>query len=365
MYGQDTGPFFMQWMLHLLSIPYGAGAKIREDLVRTGHLPARKLKCPVISLGNITVGGTGKTPMAQYLAEQLKNMGLKVVVLSRGYSGGAEKKGAVVGNGKKLLIPVDEAGDEPFMLAKNLETIPVIVGSSRYQAGLTAINMFDPDVVLLDDGFQHYQLERDLNIVLLDGAHPFGNGHLLPRGTLREPISSLRRADAFILTRWDKTHAVDQKNLMAMAGKRPVFKSRHVPVVRKLIVTGKCCDDTKSENHLDLIRILQSQKVFGFSGLANNSGFKKTIASFDCDMKGFKGFPDHHFYSEKDLSCIGKAAQRSHADLIVTTEKDFVKFSNRIKWPMDLAVIGIDIEMIPDSGSFLTFIDRFLNIQAQ
>lgn len=186
-------------LLSLLSKLYGLAVTIRLSLYRLGILKSRTLPCFVLSIGNITAGGTGKTPMTLYAARLVKKLGYTAAVVSRGYKGAFEEKGGIVSTGKKIVATADQAGDEPYMLATTLN-IPVVVGKNRYKAAMTAVEEFHPDVVILDDAFQHLAVKRDLNLLLLDCTSPFGNNALLPRGPLREPLSALNRSDAVVLT---------------------------------------------------------------------------------------------------------------------------------------------------------------------
>ncbi|MDQ1330137.1 MAG: tetraacyldisaccharide 4-kinase, partial [Thermodesulfobacteriota bacterium] len=221
----ESIPFLQGFLLLVLSFLYGIPVKAREVLYRKKIFKQKRLPCKVISIGNITVGGTGKTPMTVYLAEMLAGLGRKIVVISRGYRGRAEKNGGVVSNGREILMGPDESGDEPFMMAAMLNNIPVRVGQNRYNAGLLAIRNFNPDIILLDDGFQHRKLFRDIDLLLLDSRRPFGNSRLLPRVVLREPAVSIKRSDAFILTRTssDKAQTRNRKNTESKT--QPFFES--------------------------------------------------------------------------------------------------------------------------------------------
>ena len=199
----DHECFFLGYFLSMASKIYGGGVKLRQKLYQKGLVKSKRLPCMVISVGNLSVGGTGKTPMTIYLANLIQDFGNKAVVISRGYKGRAEKAGGIVSDGKVLLMGPETAGDEPYMMAVKLKNVPVIVGKNRFEAGMLAVRTFKPEVLVLDDAFQHLKLERDLDLVLLDCQRPFGNGHMLPRGIMREPVSALSRADALILTRSD------------------------------------------------------------------------------------------------------------------------------------------------------------------
>ena len=195
----DRRPFVSPaTLLSALSGVYGGAMVLRAGLYRRGLLERRRLPCRVVSVGNLTVGGTGKTPLVMDLAARLRDRGWPVCVLSRGYRGTAERTGAVVSDGYRILVPAKVAGDEPWLMARRLAGIPVIVGRDRWASGMTAVDRFGARAVVLDDGFQHQRLVRDLDVLLLDARKPMGNGHLLPRGPLREPITAARRAHALV-----------------------------------------------------------------------------------------------------------------------------------------------------------------------
>jgi len=182
MTGEKVAGPILHFLLMFLSMLYGFAVKLRTILYDKKIVKSRKLPCAVISIGNLTVGGTGKTPMTIYIAKLLKGLGYQPAVISRGYKGLAENKGGVVSDRQKVILSPEFAGDEPFMMAQNLKEIPVLVGADRFQIGMTAVTQFSLDVIILDDAFQHRRLYRDLDIVLVDDKSLFGNGYLLPRG---------------------------------------------------------------------------------------------------------------------------------------------------------------------------------------
>ena len=220
-----------------LSTLYGLGAWGRRRLYDRGWRQPKRLPAPVLSLGNLVVGGVGKTPLTAFLAGRFQAAGCRVVILSRGYGGEAPGIN-VVSDGRRIFLQPPQAGDEAYLLAQKLPGIPVVTGIDRYQAGLHAWEAFRPDLFLLDDGFQHFQLDRDLDVVLLDAARPFGNGRLLPRGPLREPVSTLHRPLVLVLTRYEPDQ--HQQHL----GGRPVRLSgrsgptRRVSVIPRRQVSG-------------------------------------------------------------------------------------------------------------------------------
>ena len=359
--GVERKPSFLSSLLFAVSIGYGGLVKLRETLYQKDLLRTKRLSCPVISIGNITVGGSGKTPMTIYVAELVKQLGYRVTIISRGYKGKAEAIGGVVCNGRKICMGVDEAGDEPFMVAKRLQTVPVIVGQDRFKAGLSAIKKFNPDVLLLDDGFQHIKLHRDVDLVLLDSRRPFGNGYLFPRGTLRETASALVRGDALILTRSDPEGPVSLDQIRSYAPNQPIFHSFHRPYIHNIVTEDnrQPSNGTRIPSKYDF-DIFKGTRIFAFSGIASNDNFRRTIMRFKCKLIDFLGFPDHHPYSAIDLDTILHSAIKLSADFIFTTEKDYVRIAHKIKWPIDLVVVGIEISFGKKDITFKSFIQNRL-----
>ena len=188
-------------MKYLLSRLYELAVRVRLALFKIGWLQQHQLSCPVISVGNLTLGGTGKTPFVAYLAKVLLQLGHRPSIISRGYKGTMEKKGGLASDGIRMLVDAESCGDEPYMLAQTLEGVPIAVARDRFTAGKLLEKQFGELVHILDDGFQHLRLGRNLNSLLIDGTDPFGNGHLIPKGKLREPFSAIARADLVVITR--------------------------------------------------------------------------------------------------------------------------------------------------------------------
>ena len=350
--GGSINPFNL--MLRLVSYAYAAGLKGRQTLYSRRLLKAKKLPCRVVSIGNISVGGTGKTPMTIYVARLLQGLGYKAAVISRGYKGGAEKSGGIVSDGQRIRMTPATAGDEPYLLAQKLEGIPVLVGRDRFRSGTAAIQAFGVDVVVLDDAFQHIRLERDIDLVLLDDRRPFGNAHLLPRGTLREPAEALLRCDAVILSRCLKEKTAILETVRKMASPRPVFRSRHVPMIAGVIDPTETAGETDSPGAgPDEMRRL---RIFAFSGLADNRNFRDSLAETGFRLAGYGGFPDHHPYTDQDLSDILQSARQAGAGALATTEKDFTKISGRIHWPLKLVVMGVQTSFGEEETAFRDFI---------
>ncbi|MFC1882111.1 tetraacyldisaccharide 4'-kinase [Thermodesulfobacteriota bacterium] len=352
-------------MLYGISVMYGAAQKLRASCYRSKVLGFQKLPCRVISVGNITVGGTGKTPMTIYVAQKLQQSGLRVAVISRGYKGRAESGGGVVSDGRNLLMDSEQAGDEPYLMAGRLKNIPVIVGKNRFAAGMLAISKFQSEVIVLDDAFQHLKLSRDIDLILLDYTRPFGNTHLLPRGILREPVTALRRATACILTR--SPTGMDEAASTTLAGIKthmpdiPIFTSSHDPYM--YTVKSGVPTPFNAISHFiappdpDQIKY---KKVYGFSGIARNDDFQRTVATLGFNPVGFFEFSDHHNYSRDDLEKMVRIAQEAGTDCLITTEKDHARIAHQKPLSMDLIVIGVKIDFGNDEQEFISFIQSRL-----
>ncbi len=353
---------FLAALLQSAALAYGAGVGVRRALYRRGVLKTKRLPCAVVSVGNITAGGVGKTPMTIYLAEQVRRMGYKAAVVSRGYGGAAEKTGGIVSDGVSVLMDSKRSGDEPYMMARRLRNIPVVIGADRYSAGMLAVREFDPQVIILDDAFQHIRLNRDIDLLLLDYQKPFGNNHLLPRGPLRESPAGLSRVDAVIFTRAD---TAIQKGGYAPANlipNRPVFKSRHEPTIRRYIEKNTLSPVGASvKNQLIGPAYISSKRVFLFSGIADNSRFKETVEKLGGCIVGTRFFPDHHAYSARDMQEIQRSVMETSPDLLMTTEKDYSRISGNIVWPADLMVLDVSISFTEsEEAAFLRFIEQRL-----
>lgn len=361
MYSDEKSRFFsVELFLFIASALYGLTVKIRNALYGLKIFRQKRLQCKVISIGNITVGGTGKTPMTIYLAEKLSTFGYKIVVISRGYKGKFEKKGGVISNGKEILTGSEDSGDEPFLMAAKLKEIPIVVGQDRYSAGLLAIRNFNPDIIILDDGFQHRGLSRDIDLLLLDSMRPFGNGRLIPRGILREPAISIRRADAFILTRSSSDSPETFNTVSAVSDKQLVFEAYNTYYFFKVEkgVVSEPASGFRNEMSDDFTPLAR-KKIVAFSGIAGNDHFRNTLSGYRCDLADFFGFPDHHQYSEEDIRRISRAARDKKADFVMTTEKDFVRIGGKFNFPVDIIVVGVKM-CLKAEKSFLEFIKRKL-----
>lgn len=272
------------------------------------------------------------------------------MIVSRGYKGNASKNGGMVSDGRRIFMDAVQAGDEPLMMAQLLPDIPVVVGRRRFAIAMTAIERFSPEVVILDDGFQHFQLARDLDLVLLDHARPLGNTRLLPAGMLREPVDALEAAEALVFTRADAPsekradiHPV--RFLKQLQQKRPVFATRHIPeMVTVVAESGDAEVITESPAEL-----LNGKRVFVFCGLARNHGFLESVQQQGAVIAGQAFFADHHYYTSAELADL--SAKAAGVDLLVTSHKDYVRLPAGSLFSRPLAVLGVTIGFMDEDAS--------------
>ncbi len=347
-YGPDTN--FPGWLLlsalRMMSYLYEFGVDCKLALYNSGLLKKEKLPCCVISIGNITVGGTGKTPTAQKMAAMIKEMGYKVVILNRGYRSHWGREIGVVSNGNKIFMTAYEAGDEAYLMAKTLPGIPVIIGKNRAVTGRYAVEKLGAEVIIMDDGYQHWQLERDLDVVLVDTLNMFGNGCVLPRGTLREPLPNLKRGDLFLLTKTNQSSRLSKMQLRHTIAKynpsAPVIESIHHP---KNFVEIADWYKGISEN-IKSLEDLKGKDVMAFSAIGNPSSFEQTLSSIGLNILEAVRYPDHHDYGMLEMQYINERASSLKAVAMVATAKDAVKiptefiYSNR---EIPLYILNMDI----------------------
>lgn len=300
--------------LLFFSFLYGAAVRLRNALYAVGLKRKKRLPVRVISVGNITLGGTGKTPAVIEIAELLILNGGRPAVVSRGYGRRDESELLVVSDGRDVHAGAVDAGDEPVLIASRVPRAVVVVGSDRYRAGLVATGSFGADTVILDDGFQHQRLRRDLNIVLIDSGLPFGNRSLLPAGILREPVSGLRRADAVLITGWDVRGDGLKAEIRSLT-KAPIFTAQSEPLDITDIKTGEARP----------LVALKGTKIFAFSGIARPERFGGLLRSLGAVLREEVSYPDHYRYTRQDLADIFLKASDSKAVMIITTEKDAVR----------------------------------------
>jgi tetraacyldisaccharide 4'-kinase len=329
-------------ILSFLSLLYRLAVSFRNQMYDLGIFHQYKLPCKVISIGNITVGGTGKTPAVIMLAKLLKERGYKPAVLSRGYGGKAKSAVNIVSDGSKILMGHIEAGDEPILIARAAEGIPVLTGPKRILTGRFAIEKMNADILVLDDAFQHRDIFRDVDIVIMNREQPFGNGFLLPRGPLRESPEALNRADFLI---W-KDSSGD--------GRYPKYQEQGIgwflPVLSvylrpKDIIHGKT-------GEVYPLEFLQGKKVCAFAGIASPEAFSRTLESLGGVVRSFTEFPDHYRFIEADISYIRKRYIDSTSEIIMTTEKDGVRLAYFPDFLKDVLLLRLEMEMLPSREEF-------------
>lgn len=326
-------PSFLRGFLGVLAFLYSVGLKIYLGFYRIRILKRHRLPVPVLCVGNLTSGGTGKTPMTQWLCRYLVERGYRVVVLNRGYRGANEYGTAVVSDEHKVLLGVTEAGDEAFLLASTLPGVPVIVGKDRRKSGALAVERFHPDVVVMDDGMQYWQLHKDVEIALLNSVAPFDNGWTLPRGLLREPADHLKRARFVVLTHANRISLQQTQDLRhrvaTLAPDSMVLHSEVIPLeIRGMGVLtsgGLRAKESVGEDLLYDIDWLKGRSVVSLCGLGSPSGFEATLQDLGCLLAGRVRLPDHDRISDSIWNEIRDFASGLGAEAIVTTEKDGVK----------------------------------------
>ena len=306
--------------LRCAEVGYAAAMRVRNARYDSGRAASFQVDAPVVCVGNLTLGGTGKTPMVEWIARWFRARDVRVSIVSRGY--GAQE-GA--------------RNDEALELEQKLPDVPLLQNVDRVEGARTAIEEFESQVVLLDDGFQHRRLRRDLDVVLLDALEPFGYGHVLPRGMLREPLSGLQRAGAIVLSRADLVDEAERRRIESEVRRfnanAPWCEVRHAP--RTLL---------NSQGVEAAPQSLAGKRVAGFCGLGNPAGFRRTLAGLGGEVVAFREFPDHHNYEQPDVEALVQLAQQSRADALVCTHKDLVKLrvDQLAGKPLWAVVVGLE-----------------------
>ena len=305
-------------------------------------LKAHKVNCPVISVGNLAVGGTGKTPMVIWLARFLLEEGWRVGIVSRGYKGEETEKVLVVSDGRDILAGSDISGDEPQLLARALPGIPVLCSTKRSLAAEAAVEQFRCEVVILDDGFQHRFIARNLDIVMLDSRYPFGEGFLLPRGILREQTTALTRAQVLVLSRFDGSKEAEQshKNLVGQWPDKTVVTAAH-RATRVFKAT------TQKERPLSSVK---NMRLAAFAGIGRPDEFFRTVHDLGADLVYTAALPDHHPLTVDLLTSLAEEASAKQPELWLTTEKDWVRLPGDLPDSMELMILAVEIDLDGDSS---------------
>ena len=344
--------------LQVLSLLFNGIAQARLWLYRQRILHDQPLGCLVVVVGNLTVGGTGKTPVVEKFARALRDRGRKVAILSRGYKSKAppmwkkwwywlshtsEPPPRIVSDGQRVLLDSEKAGDEPYMLARNLPGVIVLVDKNRVKAGAYAVKKFGCDTLVLDDGFQYLPLKGRLNLLLVDKTNPFGNGHLLPRGILREPIKHLKRASYVFLTKSNGQRDSELEDLIHQHNPGvDIIECAHRPQYLQRFGT----DERQP------LEFLRGKNVGAFSGIAVPESFEKFLRDLGGNILFKRRFLDHYRFAYDDFVAIFSEALEKKAEFIVTTEKDAVRLPDGLPCPVPIYYLRLEIDIIRGAADF-------------
>src|SRR5271154_6713120 len=338
---------------------FQVAVKVRRWLYNIRILRDKTLGVQVIAIGNLTVGGTGKTPVVEKFARELRDAGRNVAILSRGYRSKPlpfhtwllnkiflredQNPPRVVSDGKSLLLDSEMAGDEPYMLASNLRDVVVLVDKDRVKSGRYAIEKFGCDTLLLDDGFQYWHLRgRRHDVVLIDRRQPFGNEHLLPRGTLREPHKHLARAHTIFITKSDGNTSELRERIAQYNPTAPIIECIHRPLYFEDVFTG----ERKG------LELLAGKKVASLSGIAQPESFEQSLVKLGSELVYSKRFADHHRFTQQEILNAINRAKKRQAEIIITTQKDAVRFPKIDRRDLAICFIRVEIKIISGASDF-------------
>ncbi len=356
---RDKKAAVMRFLLFIFSKVFHVVIKLRRFLYDVRILRDYTIGVQVIAIGNLTVGGTGKTPVVEKFARELQQQGRTVAILSRGYRSKPpplvnrlmnkvllredSTPPRVVSDGKSLLLDSEAAGDEPYMLASNLKDVIVLVDKDRVKAGRYAIEKFGCDTLLLDDGFQYWKLAgRRRDIVLIDCQQPFGNDHLLPRGLLREPPSHLARASTIFITKCNGNVSKLRARISQLNPSAGIIECVHHPLYFEDVFTGE-------QVGLDLI---QDKKVAAFSGIAQPESFEQSLIDQGAELVYSKRFADHHRFSQQEVLNAVNRSKKRQAEMIITTQKDAVRFPKIDRRDLPIYFMRVEIKILAGAKDF-------------
>ncbi|HBM15619.1 MAG TPA: tetraacyldisaccharide 4'-kinase [Lentisphaeria bacterium] len=363
----STLGIFIRGILFWISRIYRNVVQFRLWAYEKGIIKRSSLGCLVVSIGNLTCGGTGKTPVVEVFAKTLSKKGRRVAILSRGYKSrdrtiyekfialitSKENKipPRIVSDGENLLLNPSAAGDEPYMLASNLKNVVVLVDKDRVKSGRYAIREFESDVLILDDGFQYLNLKPHVNIVLVDSTFPFHNHHVLPRGLLREPIKNLRRADYVFLTKSNGGNHIRhlKKFVVHHNRKAEIIECCHKPLyLERVFERGE---------RMNLYE-LRKRNIAALCGIAAPESFEKFLTDFGANIVYKRSYADHHNYTQQEIIDFIVGAKKNKADMIVTTEKDAVRIPLFARRDIEFYFLRVEIDIISGLESFEQCISR-------
>lgn len=349
----------LRGFLFALSKFFALLVKLRRKLYEFRLFRDRTLGVQVIAIGNLTVGGTGKTPVVEKFARELKDQGRNVAILSRGYRSRPapwhlrllnklllredRTPPRVVSDGKSLLLDSETAGDEPYMLASNLRDVVVLVDKDRVKAGLYAIEKFGCDTLLLDDGFQYWKLAgRRRDVVLIDCQQPFGNRYLLPRGTLREPPTHLARATDIFLTKANGNTEALRELIRRYNPRAGIVECVHQPLYFEDVFIGQRYD----------LSVIRGQKVASLSGIAVPDSFEQSLVQLGAELVATKRFADHHRFTQQEILNAINRAKKRQAAWIITTQKDAVRFPKLDRRDLPILFMRVEIKIVRGARDF-------------
>jgi len=356
---QDFKAKVTRVMLFGSSQLFQLGVKIHRWLINARILRDKTLGVQVIAVGNLTWGGTGKTPVVEKFARELQNAGRKVAILSRGYRSKPvplhrkflnkillredQTPPRVVSDGKSLLLDSEMAGDEPYMLASNLKDVVVLVDKDRVKSGRYAIEKYGCDTLLLDDAFQYWKLRgRRHDVVLVDCQQPFGNEHLIPRGKLREPPSHLARAQTIFITKSDGNTAALRERITSLNATAAIIECVHHPLYFEDVFTG--------ERHG--LEFLAGKKVASLSGIAQPEGFEQSLVKLGSQLLYSKRFTDHHRFTQQEILNAINRSKKRQAEIIITTQKDAVRFPKIDRRDLPIYFMRVEIKIVSGADGF-------------
>ena len=324
------------WQL-LLTGPYRFATCFRTRLYERGWLTRRRLPCPVVSVGNLTVGGTGKTPMAMWVAQKLLDLGKKPGILSRGYRRNNQREFLLVSDGTSVLAGPREAGDEPYLMATRCPGVVVAVGADRYALGRWVLSRMSIDCFVLDDGFQHLGLERDVNLLLVDSSDTAGMQELLPLGRLREPLGQARRASDIVLTRVEDVSMIP--NVVEPIETATGFSIN--PITTRFTI--KTLIGSSDSMPLSGVR---EKKALIFSGIGNPNQFRRMVNALGVQVVDELVFRDHEAYAPSRVKDLYRRIEQGQPDLVLTTEKDLIKVQANWSIPTPLFAVCLELEFL-------------------
>jgi tetraacyldisaccharide 4'-kinase len=332
----------LSWLLAPLAILNAKIQYLRREGYRKGDCKSVHPGVPTVCVGNITLGGTGQTPLVEEVCALFTSLGLKPAVISRGYGGELEGSAAVVSDGEEVFLNAAQAGDEPVLLARRLTGVPVVIAAKRIDGARLAVDKLGAQALVMDDGYQHLKLARDLDIVVLDATRPFGNGFCLPRGMLREPPTALCDAGALILTRSDRLDRVELDRVEAQLRRynsdAPILCANH----RMDRVVGWPVEDCGESDEL---RWLKGRKLLAFAGIGKPEAFFGQLEELGAELVGRASYSDHHAYTVADLQGLVRQCGEGGGEALVTTEKDAVRLMEYLPLGVPLKVVTLRVEL--------------------